>query len=149
MCLPIAICRHNIVDPELLADLLDAQMSDIRVQLLRGHGRLDGSRQVHQTSRLIIRSITPPVALATLLRAIGIVLRFLTLRTAAALGLDRWCAVLLRAVFAAEATACTERDGVGTRTARVVSPRHLVKVGVRWTVVVEFEGSRKLQGVLD
>ena len=126
MCLPIAISRHDIVDPELLADLLDAQVSDIRVQLLRGHGRLDSGRQVHQTRRLVIRGITPPVTLATLLRAIRIVLGLFTLRTAAALGLDRWCAVLLGPIFASKATACAKRDGVGTRTARVVSPRHLV-----------------------
>ena len=125
---PIAIRRHNIVDPKLLADLLDTQVSDIGIQLLRGHGRLDGGRQVHQASGLVVSSIAPAVALATLLRAVGIQLRFSALRAAAALVVCRWCSILLSAVFAAYATAVPERDGVGTRAAEVLSPRHLAAV---------------------
>lgn len=41
---PIAICGHDIVDAELLADLFHAQVGDICVQLFRRHGCSDGSR---------------------------------------------------------------------------------------------------------
>ena len=129
---PIAIRRHNIVDPELLADLLDAQVSDIGIQLLRGHGRRDGSGQVHQARRLVVSGIAPTVALATLLRAIGVQLRFSALRAAAAFVVRWWCGILLGAVFATYATATPERDGVGTRAAGVVSPRHLAAVVRVW-----------------
>ena len=128
MHLPIAIRRNDIVDPELLADLLNAQMRDIRIELLRRHGRCDGSRQIHQARRLIISSVAPPVALAALLRAIRVVLWFFTLRTATALGFHRWCAVLLWPIFTAEASTSAERDGVCTSLSCVVSPRHLVAV---------------------
>lgn len=43
-CLPITVRRDDIVDPQLLTDLLNPQMRDISVQLLRRHRRSDGSR---------------------------------------------------------------------------------------------------------
>ena len=124
---PIAIRRHNIIDPQLLANFLNTQVRHIRIQLLGRHGRRDGSRQVHQAGRFVIGGITPSIALATLLGAIRVELGFFALRAAAALGgLDRrsvivWCAV---AVVASEAAAITEWDSVCAGLAEVLSPRH-------------------------
>ena len=127
--LPIAIRRHDIINPQLLADLLDPQMRDISVQLLGRHGRRDGCRQVHQAGGLVVRSITPPVPLATLLGAIRIELWLPGHRlwAAAAFGFVGAAAILLgpRPILISKATAVAQRDGVGARAACVVPPRHL------------------------
>lgn len=123
--IPVTIRRHNIVDAQLLANLLNPQMRHVGVQLLGSHGRRDGGRQVHQARSLVVARIAPSVALAPLLGAVGVELDLSRLRAAAAFGLGGCgdglgCCIVL----SAKATAAPERDGVGARLAEIASPRH-------------------------
>jgi hypothetical protein len=77
---PVAICRHNIINLELLRDLLNAQMKRVSVKLLRSHGRVDSCRQAHKTSGLILASISPSVALLALSGTIGSCKEFVRVR---------------------------------------------------------------------
>ena len=69
---PVTIGWDNIVDPQLLADLLNTQMQCVGVELLACHVSEDGSGQVHQTSSLVVSRVTPSVALLSLLGAVGV-----------------------------------------------------------------------------
>jgi hypothetical protein len=126
---PVTVGWHDIVDAQLLADLLDAQMGHVGVQLLGGHGRSDGSRQVHETRRLVVRRISPAIALASLFGAVWVELWLgldSGLWTAAALHVARWL-FRRRGLVVAEA-ALAQRDGVGTGLSSL-SPRHDGDVG--------------------
>ena len=68
---PVAFGRHDIVDAQLLADFLDAEMEGVRLQLLAGHVGRDGRRQAHEARSLILRHITPSVTLLPPARAVG------------------------------------------------------------------------------
>jgi hypothetical protein len=129
---PITISWNNIVDPELLADLLNPQMGHVCIQLLSSHGRRDGRGQVHQTSRLVIRRIAPAIALATLLGAIRVQLRLFRhgLGTATTLALVRRGSKVRCSIRVAAATTGAERDVIRTGAAGLIAPRH------GWRVVV-------------
>lgn len=120
---PVAISGNNIVDPELLADLLNPQMGHISIELFRGHGRSDCGGQVHEASGLVVRSITPTITLATLLGAIRVQLRLFwhRLRAATTLALVRGRGVGGRFTWT---TARSQRDVVGAGAARLIAPRH-------------------------
>lgn len=70
--LPIAICWDDIIDPQLLTDLFDAQMQSVSFELLICHVGHNHGRKTHQSSSFILLRITPPIALLALLGAIGI-----------------------------------------------------------------------------
>ncbi len=61
--LPVAICRDHIIDPELLADLFNAQVQSVSLELFAGHIGRDGSRKTHQAGCLVLCNITPAVPL--------------------------------------------------------------------------------------
>lgn len=124
---PIAVSRDHVVDPQLLADLLNPQMRNIGVQLLGSHRRSDGSWEIHQPSRFVVCRIAPPVSLPSLLGAVGIELRLAALRAASALRIDRrrGCRTAIWAVITAEAATRAQWDGVSTGLPEIVSPRHL------------------------
>lgn len=61
--LPIAISWNDIVDPQLLADLLDSQMQRVGLELLARHVRLDHCRQTREVGRLVVGGIAPSVSL--------------------------------------------------------------------------------------
>ena len=71
-CLPVAIRWDDIVDPQLLTDLFDAQMQSVSFELLICHVGHDHGRKTHQSSSFILFRVTPSIALLALLRAIGI-----------------------------------------------------------------------------
>ena len=144
MYLPVAVSGNNVVNPQLLADLLHAQVGDICIELLGSHGRGDGRRQVHQASGLVVGGITPPVPLAPLLRAVGVELRLTALRTATALAIRcrRRHRAVLSAIIGADAPTTSEWDGVRTRGSWVVSPRHVCDV-LLLLVGVVVEGEEK------
>ena len=123
---PITISRNNIVDPKLLADLLNPQMGHISIQLLSSHGRSDGRGQVHQTSGLVVRRITPAIALATLLGAIRVQLRLFRHRlgTATTLALVRRGGKVRCSIRVASAAASAERDVIRAGAAGLIAPRH-------------------------
>ena len=68
--LPVTISRDHIVDPKLLADLLDTQVQSVSFQLLASKVRHNHCRQAHQTGRLVLLLISPTVALLASLNAI-------------------------------------------------------------------------------
>ena len=119
---PVTIRWDDIIDPELLADLLDTQVRHVGIELLSSHGRRDGSGKIHEACSLVLRSIAPSVALATLLGAVRIELRFFPLRAAATLGVT--AAISLWPVVITEATPRTKRNGIRASLTGVVPPRH-------------------------
>ena len=72
MCSPVAIGWNDIVDAQLLANLFDAQMQCVGVELFTGHIAHDSSWQVHEASSLVVRGISPAVALLSLLGSVGV-----------------------------------------------------------------------------
>ena len=71
MYIPITISRDDIVDPQLLADLLNAQMQSVRLKLLASEVGHDHGGQTHQTCCLVLLLVTPAVALLAPFDAIG------------------------------------------------------------------------------
>jgi hypothetical protein len=69
--LPVVIGWDYVVDLELLSDLRDAHMDEIRVNLLRGHVGFDIDGKTHQASSLVVFLGTPSgLSLALRWRAI-------------------------------------------------------------------------------
>ena len=120
---PVAVGWNNVVDPELLADLLNPQMGHISIELFRSHGRSDCGGQVHEASGLVVGCITPTITLATLLGAIRVQLRLSRhrLRAATTLALVRGRGVGGRLAWT---TARSQRDVVGAGAARLIASRH-------------------------
>jgi hypothetical protein len=123
---PVAISRNNIVDPELLADLLNPQMGHVCIQLLSSHGRSNCGGQVHKASGLVVRCITPTITLATLLGAIRVQLRLFRhrLRAATTLAFVWRRGEIGGSVRVASTAAGTQRYVVGAGAASIVAPRH-------------------------
>lgn len=71
MYIPITISRDDIVDPQLLANLLDAQMQSVRLKLLASEVGHDHGGQAHQTCCLILLLVTPAVTLLAPFDTIG------------------------------------------------------------------------------
>jgi hypothetical protein len=61
--LPIAIGRHNILDPKLLADFFDTQMKSVSLELFTCHVCHDGSRKSHEASSLVVSGVAPTISL--------------------------------------------------------------------------------------
>ena len=61
--LPVAICWDNIIDSELLAYLLNAQMKSVRLKLFASHVRHNRRRESHETCSFILRRVAPTVSL--------------------------------------------------------------------------------------
>ena len=123
---PVAVGWNNVVDPELLADLLNPQMGHISIQLLSSHGRSNCGGQVHEAGGLVVRCITPTITLATLLSAIRIQLWLFghRLRAATTLAFVRGREVGRAGRRVARTAARSQRDVVGAGATRLVAPRH-------------------------
>lgn len=62
----ISFVGNNVIDPQLLADLLNSQVQRVRFELFLGQIADESSGQAHETSGLVLEGIAPPIALATL-----------------------------------------------------------------------------------
>lgn len=127
-CLPVAVSRHNIVDLQLLANLLDSKVEGVCLELLAGHVRDDSSGKAHEASGLILGSITPAVTLLTTARAIGVRgytrLGAATTFQVAIRSIGKDVASIFRLSRVATEPASSQRYVVGT-SGSLASPRHL------------------------
>jgi hypothetical protein len=130
---PISIRRDNIVDAKLLANLFDSQVERVGLKLFAGHVGENGRGQTHKTGGLVLRNITPSVALLTAPGTIGLRAWFgiaATLEVAIVVAIVVTIVVALNvfvggAIFlvATEAAGLAQGDVVGSRDT-LVSPRH-------------------------
>lgn len=63
---PITFAGDDIIDSQLLADFLDAEMQGVRFELLLGQLAGERSLQAHETSSLVLKDVAPSIALAAL-----------------------------------------------------------------------------------
>ena len=126
---PISIRRDNVVDAKLLANFFDSQVEGVGLELFAGHVGENGRGQTHKTGGLVLRNITPSVALLTAPGTIGLGAWFgiaATLEVAIVVTIVVALNVFVGgAIFlvATEAAGLAQGDVVGSRDT-LVSPRH-------------------------
>jgi hypothetical protein len=70
--IPITVSWDHIVDPKLLADLLNTQVQSVCLELLAGEVGHDHRGKTHETSSLVLLLVTPAVTLLAPLYAIAV-----------------------------------------------------------------------------
>lgn len=69
--LPVTVSRNDIVNPQFLADLFDAQMQSVGLELFACHVGHNSGRKAHEAGCFVLRGIAPSVALLATARTIG------------------------------------------------------------------------------